>query len=206
MKMLRLLFILVMISCLTGSDCETERLESLNNGQMTDDDLILHPMVVPWEVISDDLEQPRGLDEAMEIVNEAFFPTQVLSGGIDVERFDESILDTDGLFGVILLSQGFVGTPEWDEELGFIDDGGIARMEWNEFGEIYFVEIIINSDIAYDRRSVREVLIHEFGHALGLAHDEESLDLGSCMSSPPPYGCELLLSDVELVLESLSNG
>ena len=204
MRNLYLLLFLLTVPCLLGSECEARRLENLDNGMMMDDELTLHPMIIPWDVVADEFEQPRAVDEAMEIVNDAFFPTQVLVGGIDAVRFEEV---SGGVpiewIGTILLSEGFVGTPTWDGELGFEDAGGIADMRWNDDGEIFYVEIIINSDVAYHRESVRRYLVHEFGHAMGLAHDEDSLDLGSCMSSPAPYGFELLESDVQRVLEQM---
>jgi hypothetical protein len=43
---------------------------------------------------------------------------------------------------------------------------------------------------------VRDAAAHEGGHVLGFDHDDSSLDLGSCMASPPEYDCDATEADV----------
>lgn len=186
------ILILMMMSVLMmGSDCERERLDSLDNGFMeTSDGLVLTPMVLPWEVVAEDMEHPEALSDAMEMMNEWFFPTEVFFGGIDSERFTSLDLGPESdRYGIILVSVGSMATSGWEDGLDFEDSGGIADLAWNEAGEILFVDIIVNIDYAYNVESTCNTLLHEFGHSLGFGHDGDSIDLGSCMSSPAPYDC-----------------
>jgi hypothetical protein len=197
----------IFFSVLTmGSECERERLSGLDNGLMeTNGGLVLTPASLPWEIVGEEMENPEALSDAIEAANEWFAPDVVFTGGVDSERFGEiDILpmpltcegvDANARCGVILISQGYVGTPEWDEGLEFEDDGGVADMWWNEDGEILFGSIILNIDFAYDYQTMRDTSLHELGHFLGYEHDEDSLDLGSCMSSPPQYDCEYTEAD-----------
>ena len=192
---------------LMGSDCERERLDKLDHGLMeTNDGQVLMPASLPWEVVGEEMENPEALSDAIEAANEWFAPVEVFIGGVDSERFaaidllpePESCSEDDPGYercGVILISQGYVGTPDWDEVLDFDDDGGVADMYWNEDGEILFGDIILNIDYAYDYQTMRDTSLHELGHFLGFAHDEDSIDLGSCMSSPPQYDCEYTEAD-----------
>jgi hypothetical protein len=213
MRNLTAIISLAILPFLMGSDCEKSRLESLDNGQMTTDQGVpLYPASLPWEVVGEEMENPEALSDAIEAANGWFSPVEVFAGGVDSERFMALDLlpepvsceeDDPGYerCGVILVSQGYVGTPDWDEGLDFNDDGGIADMRWNEDGEILYGDIILNIDYAYDYQTMRDTSLHELGHFLGFAHDGDSLDLGSCMSSPPQYDCRYTESDIERVGE-----
>lgn len=184
---------------LMGSDCEEKRLDDLNDGMMQTAGVDLRTDQIPWVVVGQSFEHPESFDRAVERMNTYYDPCVVLDAMIDEVAFLElEMASDDERLGTIIVSEGFVGTPEWDDELGFIDDGGIADLRWDDGGIIIFADIVVNIDHAYDATWVEDTLVHEFGHVMGLAHDGDSLDLGSCMSSPPPVGCRILTSDVEL--------
>jgi len=188
-----------------GSDCENKRLAGLNHGRMTTEEgLEIRNSELPCVLVAEGFEHPEAFDRALERVNSTFLPTIAVTGEIDADLFSELDLGpVENRYGAVLVWEGFVGTPDWDEGLDFNDDGGIADLVWDEAtGEIVYADIVVNSDIAYDADTVELVLVHEIGHAcFGLAHDEDSMDLGSCMSNPPPYDCHIISADVELVLD-----
>lgn len=204
--MKKLFLIVVAIVVLQGSECEKERLAGMDYGLLeTPGGVELHPMKLPWRIVGEEMENPEALTDAIESANGWFAPDVVFDGGVDSERFaeidvlpmpvdcDES--DTNDRCGTILISQGHVGTPDWAEGLDFEDYGGISTLWWDEDGRILFGDIILNIDYAYDYQTMRDTALHEFGHFLGYAHDERSLDLNSCMSSPPQHDCEYTEAD-----------
>lgn len=161
-------------------------------------------MELPCVVVGQEFEHPTSFHNALERINASFAPTQSVTGEIDELYF--STLDigpAENRYGVVLVSVGYVGNPDWHQGLDIDNPGGITDLVWDEeTGEILYADVILNIDYAYDEEWTTQALIHELGHAcFGLAHDGDSEDLGSCMSSPQPYDCEILQSDVELVLE-----
>jgi hypothetical protein len=175
----------------------------LDHGLMVRDGNELRPMVLPWEVvISPDMEHGDAVVEAAEAWNGWLSPLVGLETTIDGTRFEEIWpLEPGDRMGIVLVSEGFAGTPGGMTDSGELleDPGGVAHLVWNADGEIVAADIVISSDIAYDRQTVRDVAAHEFGHAFGLAHDGSSLDLGSCMASPPEYDCEATAGDRDLI-------
>lgn len=201
MNLRKLLIFLLLVPGLMGSDCEETRLEGLDNGLMQTEAGELHPLVLPWTVTgSDNIEHQESFHSAISKANE-WFGEEVFTGEIDQDRFEELELMDDGTrIGTIIVYEGMVGSPIWDDGMDFVDAGGIADLAWDEDGGIVFVDIVINVDYAYNADTVEDVLLHEFGHALGLGHDEDSIDLNSCMSSPPPYDCEYTQRDIDRVI------
>jgi hypothetical protein len=106
----------------------------------------------------------------------------------------------------VLVSVGFVPAPDWGVEFSDFDGEGdplgIARLDYAEDGEVLGAEIVLSSDVAYDRDTLVDVLAHEAGHFLALADDPgppETVDLRSAMASPmDPLG-ELTEHDFELL-------
>jgi hypothetical protein len=99
-----------------------------------------------------------------------------------------------------VLRVGALPDPLWDEP----GPGGVALPVWDSTCGIIFCEIVIDYEHAYDLETLERRAVHELGHCpLGLAHDEPSLDLGSCMSSPPPWGCDIIPPDQALCQEVL---
>jgi hypothetical protein len=194
----------MMSTLLMGSDCEEKRLDGLDHGLMVSESgLELKHIELPCVVIGQEFEHPESFHNAIERINYSFSHAVVVTGEIDKDYF--SILDigpVENRYGVVLVSVGYVGNPTWHQGLDIDDPGGISNLVWDEeTGEILYADVILNVDYAYDEEWTTQALIHELGHAcFALDHDEVSEDLGSCMSSPQPYNCEILQSDVERVL------
>lgn len=174
-----------------------------DNGLMERNGYELEPAVLPWDVVVDpDIECIEAVTQAFHDINSWFEPALMFQVNVDGERYDELwYLDATERVGTILLTVGFTGTPE-----GLSDDGepigeqqGIAVLAYDESGSIQAADIVISSDFAYDDQTVRDVTCHEAGHTLGLEHDGSSLDLGSCMSSPPEWRCEYTPQDIGLI-------
>lgn len=161
----------------------------------------LHPLVLPWTVIgSDNIEHRTSFHSAIDKVN-GWFDEEMFVGEIDQDRFDElEAMSESARIGTIIVYEGPISSSSWDDGLDFDDAGGIAELTWDDSGGIVFVNIVINVDYAYNADTVEDVLLHEFGHGLGLGHDEDSLDLNSCMSSPPPFDCEYTQHDINEVI------
>lgn len=183
---------------LLGAECGP-----VDRGRLVIDGLELEPMVLPWEVIvSDEVGHGDAVLDALDMANEAFFPTVAFDGRIDQDAYEEHMDSRpEDRLGIVLVNEGFVRTPDSMSLDGQSqgDPGGSATLWWNEAGEIAAADIIISSDIAYDWQTVRDISAHEAGHTLGLDHDDSSLDLGSCMASPPEHDCRFTASDVLLV-------
>jgi hypothetical protein len=67
--------------------------------------------------------------------------------------------------------------------LPFGDPGGVA-LPWTERGEAVEVDVILVPQTVRTVVELRTVLMHEFGHALGLAHSPEPGSLMSASGSP----------------------
>jgi hypothetical protein len=95
----------------------------------------------------------------------------------------------------VLVWVGALPDPDFEEP----GPGGITDLSWDEEGRIFVADIIIDYEEAYDPQTFRDRLLHEFGHIFGLGHAESSIDLGSCMSSPPQWNCNMPTSERDLV-------
>jgi hypothetical protein len=211
--MSRLILILAVIPLLMGSDCDVRarpvdrQLLMYETSDGTEVEIL--PNQIPWIVVADDsIEDPRWLDEVLDRMNEWFTPYRVFEGGVDQELFESLwYLDSEDREGYILFWVGSLPDPEWDFEIDETEIGGVANLYMDSYGTIRAADIVINFDYAYHRNTFIRYSVHECGHTLGLDHDDYSLDLGSCMSSPPPYGCRILESDVEYWTDAwMSNG
>lgn len=164
-------------------------------------------MEIPWVVVADDsLDDPSALDEAIDLMNGWFAPYVVFTGGVDCETFDQLwYLDPEDRQGYILFWVGALPNPEW-EFYGDEGPGGIARLYIDDYGVIRSADVVIDSEHAYHRETFIRRSVHELGHTLGFEHDDYSLDLNSCMSSPPVPLCRILQSDVDYWIDAWSNG
>ena len=197
------LVVLMLSFIMMGAECELERLNKLESHLIETDEGTLTPMVLPWEVIGDDtIEHREVFYEVLDDMNELFFPLDVFFGDIDDARFDEVDLGSpDDRNGIILVWVGTLPDPDWDEP----GPGGVADLTWNSTGEILRADVVIDAEHAYDEETFRARLIHELGHTLGIGHTGQSVDLNSCMSSPPVSGCVITEYEVDLVRDFRSN-
>ena len=195
-------WILILALVLMGSDCEDERLTKLNKGLLTmEDGTPLCREDLPYQVVSETLEHPDALQIATDNVN-SFFTTNVLVSEMDSDLF--AVYDVGpsaARYGVILVSEGYPGTPTDFSDLGFFSDvGGTCEIAFDARGNILWADIVVNVDYAYHEDTVVAILLHEFGHAMGLAHDGQSIDLNSCMMpNNVPSSCEFTVFDVGLI-------
>jgi hypothetical protein len=67
--------------------------------------------------------------------------------------------------------------------LPFADPGGVA-LPWTEKGQAVEVDIVLVPQTVRTAVEVRTVLMHEFGHAVGLAHSPQPGSLMSASGSP----------------------
>jgi hypothetical protein len=180
--------------------CGCDGIGPVDRGRMERDGNVLRPMVLPFEVIvSPDVEHADAVTDGLDVWNAATDPLTAFEVRVDGAAFDAAWpLAPEERMGVVLVSEGFAGTPGGmtDAGVSFDDPGGVALLVWNADGEIIAADVTISSDIAYDRQTVRDAAAHEGGHVLGFDHDDSSLDLGSCMASPPEYDCDATEADV----------
>jgi len=109
-----------------------------------------------------------------------------------------------------VVSIGFVPAPDWGETFidgDVADPAEITYLDYDlETGEVLGAEIVLSSDIAYDRDTLVDVLSHGVGHFLALADDPgppATVDLKSVMASPmDPLG-ELTKADFDRLLPYL---
>jgi hypothetical protein len=185
---MRTLLIALALAVLSGSECERERLDDLDHGFLEVDDCTLYQGIDPFAVAIDatglDDDQIEELRLAVEYAD-ARCPGGLMYEGTEV---------TPGFEGWVSISVSALPDSLWDEP----GPGGVALPVWDLDCGIVSCEIIIDYEHAYDLQTLRDRTLHELGHCpFGLAHDGDSLDLGSCMSSPPAWDCDYTDRDVE---------
>jgi len=196
-----LLMLAAAVLVLQASNCEV-KVAPEDHCQMTvvDDLGEFDPMVSPecdeWWVTASSInfEHPDSFYDAMDAVNDAF--GEVLHGDIDDEGFAAlSLLEPqdEARACTILVWVGALPDPQWDEP----GPGGICHLYYDLGGSVFAAEIVIDFEQSWHEPTCRDRLKHEFGHAppLFLAHDDSSMDMGSCMASPPEYDCEFTEHD-----------
>lgn len=190
---LQAILLLLLGLFLTGADCEKERLEELENGLVVRDGLDLHRCDWPGSFSADEtLEDPTVLSDAVAQLN-----TWADTDGVD--RMWAQIDDVDPS---ITVEVGYVPVDVWDPTNPEAGEAGIAEIAYDENGCITFCAITLSSDIAYDRDTLLQVLLHEGLHCYGLDDDpgiDVTVDLRSIMGKPiDPVG-ELTMHDFELL-------
>jgi len=170
--------LLCVVLFLLGSDCERARIASFDNGLMNRDGVELHVCSYPITIDADvTLEDRSVLTDAVVVWN-------------DWTDFDVFVFGSDDPDAMV--SVGFAG---YEDELD------LTTVDFDRTGCILECSIILSADIAYDRSTLRQALLHSMGHCLGLDDDPgppETVDLRSVMSKPlDPLG---VLTDHDLEL------
>lgn len=209
MKLMHFFFCFFIIFSSLGSDCSNIIGVGVSDNGLMEVDTIngvkkLHPITMPMHIVMDnDLECVDAINTSINYMNRIFKPVILYTAEINHDlylslddKFFMGLYDSD-LYGVVLINQS--GIPYYTDDDS--DPGAVSTLVWNEYGEIYTAEIIINDLHAYDCNDVNKNMIHELGHVLGLEHDGYSIDMNSCMSSPNLKGCEITQQDIDLVLE-----
>jgi hypothetical protein len=186
----------------------------LDEGRIVRDGHELHAAWLPWLVVADSTfgseVEPHVLDDAIEWWNGQGAGVLFEPGEISEARFWELYDgEPEERIGYVLVSvQAITSDTGWNPDDDEPDANGDATLHYCretrpacEPGGITWAEVRIDYEIAYHEPTALLVLIHEFGHTLGLADDPESLDLGSCMSSPTFEGCGLTAGDLALLRE-----
>ncbi len=195
-----LLVVVLSFPVLTGAECEEERLRGLDNGLMiTSDGNELCGTCEsqgPWTVIGDPttITFPEEFSEACEDIR-VFGEERIERCELNQEDYDfhsniitQTVRDRVVLVDMELMDEMYGGVTEWGAD---------------STGCLLLADIHLNYDV-FSGRLFRDRLKHELGHALfGLAHDEQSMDLNSCMSSPVPRSldCEFTAWDIERASE-----
>lgn len=173
--------IIISLCCLSlGSDCSDRRLDAIDEGAYA------APEYLPWDIVLE-----GGLDEQLLLDAISWWQSQL--PGDCIAYHYEPDLEADyppATHGVLRISTGYVDEPALGRMDYALRDGEV----------ILYGEIVISSDIV-DENLAYWVLIHELGHALGLADDARSIDYPSVMASPIIEGGELLPGDLELALD-----
>jgi hypothetical protein len=152
----------------------------LDNGFMEVDGRRMEPLDLPYVVAHDDSISGSAIDEAVAWWHEE---TDLEVGSLFVVDHDPELFDElDGLsendrIGAITVWSEWPNVPEDVEALG----ATIIRRDSE--ARIKTTEVLVSPDVIGDRQWTIAVLRHEFGHCLGLAHDPNSIDLNSIMSS-----------------------
>jgi len=183
-KLVSFLTILLVSLAILGSDCREYRFDEIDEGAYSE------PEILPWALVASPDEDPflQDLGEEAsawwndELSRDGNTRVAFVFEGDDTPYLDETI-------GVIWLQAGFTGK----EALGLFEFAERdERLQWGE--------ITVSSDILYDEETSFWVLVHEMGHALGLADDRHSLDFPSVMASPLIRRGELFETDFQRVV------
>jgi hypothetical protein len=197
--------------CLLSWACDPTYLD---NGRLVRDGNELHAAWLPWLVVADSTLEtevaPTVLPDAIEWWNEQCAAPLFELESVGEERFWELYDgEPEDRIGYVLVSvEAITSDLGWNPDDDEPDANGDATLHYCretrpacDPGGITWAEVRIDYEIAYHEPTSLVTLIHEFGHTLGLADDPESLDLGSCMSSPTFEGCGLTSGDRSLVCE-----
>ena len=167
-----ILLALALFTC--GSSCEPTYLD---NGFLVVDGLELHPGVLPFVVSVD------------ETVEDATLIPEVVEWWNDQVGAEVLLVASPDDVSQVTVSVGLVPLDGSDED---VEDGpaGIAYLDFDEDdGTLLGAEVVLSSDIAYDREMLLLSGLHEVGcHAtLALADDPGppvTVDLRSICSDP----------------------
>jgi hypothetical protein len=180
MKSIRLVALVLLAATACGSDCVEVGVTD-NGFHVADDGVTLHPGMLPAAVgVDDTVDDPTLLPEALAWCNARLSQDAVLREA------------TLGETPRVIVSIGFVPAPDWGETFedmlnGSSDPVGITYLDYAEDGEVLGAEIVLSSDVAYDRDTLVKVLEHEIFHFLALSDDpgiDITVELRSIMSSP----------------------
>ena len=122
-----------------------------------------------WNVVSDNSVDHRYVAKAAERWN-TVLGFKVFDARQDQSFFDDPnyTLRNDYKFGYVTIT---VATEPGGEHCG-----GITHHNYDKAtGEVYWAEITINPMYTHDSASYEGAVMHELGHALLLAHDDEGL-------------------------------
>jgi hypothetical protein len=189
-----LVFLLLFIALLLysfGSISSCYRTITLDNGQILNSkNKEIYPYQIPMRILasygsnSDRRLFRKTITAAINEYNKTVYPNKLFIGGINEELYyryqNEKLKKTGNVFITIRsLTYGITGITDL-----FVNDNVILHSE-NE----------INYDIDFDKILLRNAVMHTLGHAIGLADDEYSIDLRSCMSSKLPISCIISWND-----------
>lgn len=208
MRPITSLILLVLIIPSLGSECERKRLTELNECLLElSDGTLLYPSSSPFDVIfREDLQNLSAALDGLAEVNKAFGTWSVFNPIVSTDQWNNiELLPLIERVQLVIVSEGFAGAPTWDGAELLSDPGGMSILYWQDDHRIVSAEITLSPDYTYDPEWVRKGMIHELGHVLALAHDPRSIDLGSCMTSPPYDNCTLILADVDCVEEGIEH-
>lgn len=122
-----------------------------------------------WRVVSDKTVDQRVVLMAVERWNKAL-EFEAFDARQDQLFFDDPnfVLRDDYKFGNVTIT---VATEPGGEECG-----GITHNQYDKAtGEVYWSEISINPMYTHDSTTYEGAVMHELGHALLLAHDDEGI-------------------------------
>lgn len=198
------LIFLTLITLTLGAECEEKRLTDLNECRMElSDGTFLYPYGFPFDVIlRDDIQNLDAALDGVREINDAFAPRVVFRSVVSTDQWREiSEAPLSSRTQTVTVSEGYAGRGHWDGSALRDDPGGLSTLYWAEDHRISHADVVLSADYTYAAEWVRKGIIHELGHVLSLAHDGNSIDLGSCMSSTPYNNCTLISADVDCVEE-----
>jgi hypothetical protein len=191
------LLLLIAAVALLGSDCEEQRIESLDEGFRQIGDLEVHTEIVPMGFYGDESFPENDL---------ALLPAAVEEWW-NLQMGQEWLYD-DPITPTITAEVNYISLDEMPDNFMAIEhDVDLTAVEYSVYdGAMISCHIVLNVDLAYDLPTMEQGLRHALGHCFGLEDDpgiDVTVDLRSIMSNPlDPLG-ELTDHDRELLLEVL---